>query len=214
MFDGYVSGPSTKDATHLRRQHGRKTACDVHFDGEMLICGTKESFLCNPGTKRHFIYTLAQSFMENGIEIFHTDGDADYLIVKTALTKATEHTVAVIGRDTNLLVLLLYHFQPQVCNVYFDSGGKIWDIGEERESLGPQICRNILFAHALEGCDTTSSLFKMGRKQPVIHLRDSAVFRQMAQVFTVAPSAPHKTRSLERERGIWWLCMVEQKTAA
>jgi len=63
VFDGYVSGPSTKDATHLRRQNGRKTACDVHFDGEMLICDTKEKFLSNPGNKQRFIYTLAQSFM-------------------------------------------------------------------------------------------------------------------------------------------------------
>lgn len=216
VFDGYVSGPSTKDATHLRRQNGRKTACDVHFDGEMLICDTKEKFLSNPGNKQRFIYTLAQSFMEIGIEIFHVDGDADCLIVKTALTKATEHIVAVVGRGTDLLVLLLYHFQPQGCNnVYFDTGGKIWDIGAARESLGPHVCKNILFAHALGGCDTTSSLFNMGKKQPVIHLRESAVFRQMAHVFRSGTKRTTQEDIIEAgERELWWLCMVEKKTTA
>ena len=48
--------------------------------------------------------------MENELKIFNACDDADCLIVKTSFTKATEYGVTVVGRDTDVLVLLLYHF--------------------------------------------------------------------------------------------------------
>ena len=97
IFDGYISGPSIKDTTHLRRKSGRKTACEVDFDDDMLVCDTKESFLANDSNKQRFIYKLSDALKERGIGIRHADGDAECLIVRTALDKAKEMQVAVNG---------------------------------------------------------------------------------------------------------------------
>ena len=66
--------------------------------------------------------------VKHGIGALHADGDADCLIVERALAKANERPVSLVGRDTDLLVLLLYHFKPQYYGVYFVAGNKVWDI--------------------------------------------------------------------------------------
>ena len=48
---------------------------------------------------------------------------------------------------------------------------------------GADICTNILFSHAIEGCDTTSSLFSIGKRGLLLQLKNSPLFRQQAEVF-------------------------------
>ena len=43
------------------------------------------------------------------VSVFHAQGEADVLITKTALAKASENKTVVVGNNTDLLVLLLYH---------------------------------------------------------------------------------------------------------
>ena len=180
VFDGYLNGPATKDATHLQRNNWSNV---IDFDGDMLVCDTKERFLSNDVNKQHFIDALSSAFLENSIVTHHADGDADCLIVSTALSKANDKSVAIVGQDTDLLVLLMYHVRPQMSNVYFASRSRVWDIKTLQTALSPQICNNILFCHAFGGCDTTSSLFNIGKKALLIKLRDSSSFKQHATVF-------------------------------
>ena len=42
--------------------------------------------------------------------------------------------------------------------------------------LGDQICDNVLFAHALLGCDTTSRVFGIGEPEALKKLRSNAFF--------------------------------------
>lgn len=183
VFDGYTSCPSTKDMTHLRRKTGRKIATDVDFEGDMLVSDTKESFLANETNKQRFIYELSNALQDGGVETHLADGDADCLIVRTALRKAEEEPTAVIGQDTDLLVLLLFHIKPKHFDVFFASGAKVWDIKAAQAALGADICANILFGHAIGGCDTTSSLFSIGKREPLLQLKNSPLFRQQAEVF-------------------------------
>src|SRR5688572_21376901 len=46
VFDGYDSGPSTKDETHQRRT-GNEVGVDVDFTREMLLNMKKKPFLAN-----------------------------------------------------------------------------------------------------------------------------------------------------------------------
>ena len=58
VFDGYISGPSTKDITHLRRCKG-KSPTDVHITPEMVLHTKRDAFLANPKNKQRFIDLLS-----------------------------------------------------------------------------------------------------------------------------------------------------------
>ena len=49
--------------------------------------------------------------------------------------------------------------------------------------LGTRVCENILFAHALLGCDTTSRVFGIGKGVALKQLRSSEDFNIQAEVF-------------------------------
>ena len=47
VFDGYESGPSTKDETHQRRTSSQNIGAEVNFKPEMQLIMKKKSFLAN-----------------------------------------------------------------------------------------------------------------------------------------------------------------------
>ena len=65
--------------------------------------------MLNQQNKQRFIELLSQQLQKANISVKHSDDDADLLIVQTALEMGEQHTVTVIGEDTDLLVLLLHH---------------------------------------------------------------------------------------------------------
>lgn len=86
-----------------------------------------------------------------------------------SVTLSRLQNVVVIGDDTDLLVLLIYHANANNQSIYLKSEGKkgqlgkIWDIKDIHGKLGMVICHRLLFAHAKLGCDTTSRLFGLGK---------------------------------------------------
>ena len=93
VFDGYGSGPSSKDETHQRRSWSNM----------------KKAFLTNPRNKQKVLYFIASELEKAGVELYHSAGDADYGIMSTACTMSKRRSVAVVGDDTDLLDLLLHH---------------------------------------------------------------------------------------------------------
>ena len=53
VFDGYCSGPSTKDMAHMRRK-ARNPGAQIHFTPEMFLCEKMEEFLYNANNKQKF----------------------------------------------------------------------------------------------------------------------------------------------------------------
>ena len=108
VFDGYADGPAIKDATHCRRT-GSSKGPNVIFTGETSLKLKKNEFLGNKVNKQRFLHLLS-SFLENaGCTIIHAKGDADILIVKTAVESAKAVNTVLIGDDTDLLILLCYY---------------------------------------------------------------------------------------------------------
>ncbi|KAL8582661.1 hypothetical protein ACOMHN_035426 [Nucella lapillus] len=161
VFDGYSSNPSTKDIAHLRRKQRTKVASDFVFDGETLLSVPKENFLANENNKGRFISLLSSHLLNNGFDTIHASADADCRIVHTTLETAKQHNVVLIGEDTYLLILLLHHCTPDHHPVFFtstkSSSVKVWDIQAVQSVLGEDVCKHILFAHAIGGCDTVSA---------------------------------------------------------
>ena len=49
--------------------------------------------------------------------------------------------------------------------------------------LGRNICTNLLFAHAILGCDTTSRVFSLGKGLALKYIRTDSYFIKQASVF-------------------------------
>ena len=123
----------------------------------------KEQFLANSANKQKCILMLDESMKERGIQTHLAKCDAGVLIVQTVVESATSHVTTVIGEDTDLLVLLCWHADPNSCSLIFKSERRkmlrVWNIRWVQNVLGPHICNLLPFAHAIAGCDTTSRLF-------------------------------------------------------
>ena len=167
VFDGYYD-PSIKDMTHLRRQ-GNKISSAIKFNSNTNFLGTQKEFLKNSSNKERLIALISSELRNEGCSTIACDGDADLIVAQTALSLAAKSTVTVIGEDTDLLVLLLYHCQNSNFKLYIRSDRgttenkipRTFDICVCQEILGKRICNNILFLHAYTGCDTTSKISKI-----------------------------------------------------
>jgi len=94
--------------------------------------------------------------------------DADTLIVKKAIQFARTKEVTVVANDTDVLVLLVYHFEPSLKNVFLHnevstkraSRTTVLSIRDIWCAIGNKAARQLLVMHALSGCDTTSCLYR------------------------------------------------------
>ena len=171
MFDGYRDNPGTNDCAHIRRSGGT-IGVAVHFISSMALQTNKEEFLSNKHNKQRYVAFLSQRLEQAGCEIHRARGETDVLIVQTALTSAAKQETVLVGDDTDLLVLLIYHAKNVRHNVFFrpeirrasQKGNTCWNIPAMRSLLGSVVTNNIMFLHAIHGCDTTSGVYGLGKK--------------------------------------------------
>ena len=69
--------------------------------------------------KQRFISLLSERLEQAGCETHHAKGDADILIVQTAVQCAVSCQTILVGDDTDLLVLLCYHVKDNSCDIFF-----------------------------------------------------------------------------------------------
>ena len=202
VFDGYADEPTTKDATHLRRTGGYSSVT-VHFTGSMVIQSKKENLLGNDQNKQRFIQFLSNKLEQVRCVTFYSTHDADVLIARIAVASARIRDTVLIGDDTDLLVLLLHHAEMDRHDVFFDPKprqtsmkNRVWCIKQSRQLLGPEVCNNILFIHAILGCDTNSHPFGLGKGLAVKKIQRDPHFRKMAHVFN-RYNVPNKEAIIE-----------------
>ena len=98
---------------------------------------------------------------------------ADLLIINKAVESSRTVDTALEGDDTDPLILLCYHAELDVLDLFFqpesnaNSKRRFWNIKSVKEKLGQEICRHILFIHAISGCDTTSGLYSICKDLPL-----------------------------------------------
>ena len=113
----------------LRIQHNFSrtkgiTGVKVYFTQNTPFKTKKEQILSNSDNKQDFIFMLSRCLEENGCNTIHAKGDADVLIVMTAVKCAENREAALIGEDTVLLVLLCYHANLQTNRIFVKSEPK------------------------------------------------------------------------------------------
>ena len=185
VFDGY-STPSTKDMTHQRRTKG-KVGAGVTFTDEMQVTQKKEVFLANKRNKEKFLQMLTEYLKLVECPVLHAEGDADRLIVEMAVKSSSTTDTILVGDDTDLLVLLCYHADLNSKDIFMHSQTRskhrMWNIKAVKRELGESVCDDILFIHAILGCDTTSRLYGIGKSTSLKKYINSPHFRDQAASF-------------------------------
>ena len=163
-------------------------------------------FLANKSNKQRFIYMLGSKLEKEGCEVVYSEGDADFDIVNKAKSVSTDMAAVVVGEDTDLLILLLHHAKQDQKSIYLSPQQKqsamkkarVWDIKFCQRVLGSETCQSILFLHAFLGCDTTSSLFGIGKGLSLKCLKRMQNSRSV-QIFSTM-NLPPKTRFGQQEK--------------
>ena len=200
IFDGYLS-QSTKHMTHQRRAAG-KGGPEVTFTDDMKLTMKKDTFLGNRNNKQSFINMLSRYLQLSGCLTHHSQEDADLLIVQTAVSSADTRNTVLIGEDTDLIILLCFHANLEAHDLLMHSQAKsttkpnrIWNVKSLKRQLGEDVCRNILFIHAVLGCDTTSRLYGLGKAASLKKFTSSTHFQTQSRQFLAEGTSPDVVES-------------------
>ena len=102
----------------ILQRTGYRMGPTVNFSLNMVLNCKKEEFLSNNVNKQRFINLLGIRLKADGCTVDNAKGDADVLIVQTAIESARSINTIVVGDDTDLLVLLCYHFEINSQNFF------------------------------------------------------------------------------------------------
>ena len=112
----------------------------------------------------------------HGIKSVQSYADIDTLIATTVIEQSRGRNVVVIGKDTDLLILLIHHYTNRDENsLYFTSSGernfsskKVCDIAYMKNSLPSVIVEFILPIHTFLGCDSVSGVYSIGKGKELL----------------------------------------------
>ena len=120
----------------------------------------------------------------------HAEEDADMLIAQTAVQSAATKNTVLVADDTDMVILLYYYADPDGFDLFMQCStrgttrkNRIWDIKVTQSELGADICNNILFIHAILGCDTTSRYYGLGKGLSPKRFTSNALSRDKAEQF-------------------------------
>ena len=128
----------------------------------------KDVFLRNSHNKMELIRILRDRFSLSGISIEQSQGDAGVSIVRKALDFATTKDVNVVADDTDILVLLMYHWNSGMNEIHFYTTKTVnkkkvpVQYSTKHQVNNQPLTTHLLSAHAWGGCDTTSAIHNQG----------------------------------------------------
>lgn len=185
VFDGYdQEALSTKESLQRCRSKG-SVEISIHVQASVIT--PQEVFLKNSHNKQQFIRILRTYFEDLGITVHQAPRDADFLITLTAveLSVSAKH-VTVVSEDTDVMVLLIHHSKNKnICMLRPGKAAKadkISKISDIQDKLG-HLTKQILFLHAISGCDTTSFLFNKSKNISLSLLQKDNDLCQNVEVF-------------------------------
>ena len=200
VFDGY-HGPSTKDEAHRKRK-GNNVGASVSVSLEMRLTMSKKTFLSNKRNKQALINLLLQEMSKAGISVAQAEGDAGYKICQMACAPAIRKPTAVVAEDIDVFQLLTHHASPTDFNLYMITTKQNVCITTLSKRLDPLLTKNLLFLHAVNGCDTASQSFGIGE---VGVLKKYTALENSASTFMSLTSSKSDIQK-EGERALLIMC--------
>ena len=120
----------------------------------MKFVGKKDQFLSNAKNKQAMISLITKMLKDRGCTVHNAIGDADVDIVGAAVSSSEKGNTTVIGEDTDLLILLLYHANYTGFKLYYrsdvrrgQSPNPVYDILLIKSLLGDDTCKFLIFVH-------------------------------------------------------------------
>lgn len=164
VFDGYTNSANCTKSQEQRRRYKLRRSADINLSWNTSVPVKQEDFLSNPTNKSQLISLLRLKLQENGIRTLQATNDADVLIVKTAVEQSSYSSVAVVGEDVDLAVLLIAFTPPTQDIMLLKPGrGKTKTMVLSTQEMQRQGFEHILFLHSFTGCDTTSATFRRSK---------------------------------------------------
>lgn len=193
VFDGYERG-NTKDEEHLRRSRST-TNIEVKVEDSIHVNINQSEFLANAKNKVGLISLLTVHLQRSGCTVHQASGDADLLIVLTAIDEGKKgFNACVIGDDTDLLVLLTVHAPSEnklkmVVPKKGNQQEKVYTISDIQRDIGDM--KGVLLAiYAFTGCDTVSAIYKKGKITPYRKVEADNILRTKLLVFNDPKADP------------------------
>ena len=123
VFDGSDTEYSTKTDEHSHRNQGVLISADISITNpDMLLSVKKNSFLRNARNKNQLAKLICKKPHSNDIVSIQAEGDADFLIVKTAMDFVNDgKTTVVAAEDTDVLVMIKHHWDVYMEGLYDNS---------------------------------------------------------------------------------------------
>ena len=124
------------------------------------------------------------------------------MIVACALQYAIQGTkVTVVADDTDVLILLMYHWKKEMADIYFSSEinkpqKNRWKVRDITSKAGEVISSHIIFIHAWSGCDITSATFGQDKTTPLKKMKESQEVQEISSLMS-------DTNATERDRQCW-----------
>ena len=116
VFDGYSKNPSIKDHEHERRSSTKSPNFSLHR--ETILTVSQQMFLANGHNKTELLKLLIPKLISDGHTVHQAESDADRIIVKTTLQIARNgKSVTVFANDTDIIVMLLHHWNENMSSV-------------------------------------------------------------------------------------------------
>ena len=133
-----------------------------------IFSGKRVDFLSNGANKQALIQLTMERMKQKGCDFIQAEGDADVEIAKAAISMSAFRPTSLIGKDTDLLVLLLLHTDVSKYTAFYFRSDKVnsyvCNIKVLKQVLGEAVCYDLLFLHACTGCDSVSRVFGIGKK--------------------------------------------------
>ena len=170
----------------------------------------QQIFLSNENNKSQFILLLSKHLEADGNIVYIADGDADTMIVTCALQYAgQESDINVVADDTDVLVLLMYHWKHNMADVYFLSEVKknmmVWKIRDLVTKAGKIITSHLLSLHAWSGCDTTTATYGHGKTSLLKRIKEiQQTSSLMSEHSATAEQISKAGTRLHICHHIWW----------
>ena len=144
--------------------------------------------------------------MEECVDVKHAREDADVDIVQSACAISTTCPVIVVGDDTDLLVLLIQHFDvSKHKDISMQTSSKLINVSALKQSLDDSLSSSLLFIHALTVCDTTSRPHGIGK---VSALAKHANLKEFAKLFMLQNKSSREIEQAgEQALGVLYGCV-------
>ena len=218
VFDGYNSLMSTKRAEQ-RRRASKGTSPDILFDEHMKPTTSQEAFMTNSNNKSRLINMLRHYCAEANIDTLQAEGDADPLIVSTALKLAepTKGPVVVVGSDADLVSQLTATSETNTrIHIMLETNPvTIYKIADFQTKLNEKQRKQLNVVHCLTGCDTTSALYGKGKQTAMKVLKELSdeAADQMSTFLAPCEDVDKKKEEISAVGELFLLKLYASKTA-